>query len=146
MVRQLVSIPALYLSILISGCSTVPTTPLSLDISPNWSGQWQGQDGTASTEFLRSSGARLELHQHSRDRAGEASNSMLRWEHLNHEFSGVHCQGRYSYFSEAEPDLVVFMMTVDDTLWSGVFRGSPEDWKDALALLKTAKRRDSSDF
>lgn len=65
---------------------------------------------------------------------------MLRWEHLNHEFTGEHGQGRYSDFIGAEPFLVIFMMTVDDTLWSGVFRGSQEDWLDALALLKTAKR------
>ena len=138
--RLLVSISVLYVSILISGCSTGPTTPLSLYTSPNWSGQWLGPDGRASTEFLRSSGARLELHQHSLDRAGEASNSMLRWEHLNHEFTGEHCKGRYSDLSETEPRLVIFMMTVDDTLWSGVFRGSQEDWLEALALLKTAKR------
>ncbi|EEF59743.1 hypothetical protein [Pedosphaera parvula] len=121
--------------------STVAVDPLSFSATPNWSAKFdEGPDGWWDIDFVSLSGARLELGQHSPDRKGEAANSMLRWEYLSEGFAGESCKGRYSVFTDREPCLVIIMMSVDDMLWSGTFRGSLKDWENALALLKTAKR------
>jgi hypothetical protein len=82
----------------------------------------------------------MELHEHSPDRKGEAANSMLRWEHLSREFRTGSCHGRYSIFEDREPAMVIVMIAVEDTLWIGRFFGSMDDWRDALAILQTARR------
>lgn len=70
---------------------------------------------------------------------------MLRWEHLPEQFTGGHCYGRF-YLDRANTNgvIAIFMIRVEDTLWSGSFSGSVEGWNNALTLLKSAEKNGRS--
>ena len=58
-------------------------------------------------------------------------------------FAGERCQGSYATFQDLTDGTkamqAVFIMRVGGRMWSGQFRGRPELWKQALAVLKSIK-------
>ena len=61
------------------------------------------------------------------------------------EFTGDHCKGSCAAFEFKSGDTnrvqALFVMSVDGQTWNGQFTGKPDDWRDALKLLKTVKKR-----
>jgi hypothetical protein len=134
--RTLLQIIVLFI-FLLTGCSSPREASISFRDQSAWikqSAEWYEISGPAATGTLT-------LLQHWPDRRGEAANSMVRWENLPEQFTGGHCYGRF-YLDSADTNSVVaiFMMSVDDKLWSGRFRGSAEGWNQALTFLKSAEK------
>ena len=123
--------------LLLTGCSTTRNASISFRDQAGWV-----KKGAEWYQISRVTGIEdLTLFYHWPDRRGEAANSMLRWEHLPEQFSGKNCNGRY-YLNSADPNdaLAIFMIKVDDTLWSGRFKGTAQGWSQALTLLKSAEK------
>ena len=61
------------------------------------------------------------------------------------QFAGDHCQGSYCTFQTTDGATIdlqaMFMMSVDDEIWSGQFTGKPDHWTVALGLLKSLKKK-----
>ena len=133
--------PLVILILFAAGCASTKEMPISFQNTSGWThdrgGYFEVSHGTRT-------GSRLEFLQHSPDRRRESSASMLRWEHLPEHFCGEKCYGRFLLHNKDGSNtnglMAIFMMQVDDTLWSGRFVGSPEAWEHALTFLQSAKR------
>jgi hypothetical protein len=61
-------------------------------------------------------------------------------EALSEEFFGLECNGRYTVFPGEGRTTVLIMVSVDDTVWDGIFKGSIDRWDEALAFLRSLRR------
>jgi serine/threonine protein kinase len=56
------------------------------------------------------------------------------------QFAGDHCKGSYALFKIKNAGIqAMFMMSVDGQTWNGQFTGTPDDWREALGLLKALR-------